>query len=195
MTEKSGWGTSAALSMGLVGEVVTMGRVAPSVRRNYQSLFQAGAMEPRMSFLVILEVPHRDNANASESTRISIDAIHRWRRQLHRDPNWRAHRVSAQPRSGALDAQQESDLAEALRVGHVLPDFDRSPAIVNRLALAMQADSLASQSNPLRDVPRGDFDYSPNDILQSRRFRANVHWRAGFLKRAGLSVRRSHLQR
>jgi hypothetical protein len=45
------------------------------------------------------------------------------------------------------------------------------------------------------NLPRGNLEYSPFTIAQTRPFRASMHWRLGFLSRVGLSVRRPHVRR
>jgi hypothetical protein len=90
-----------------------------------------------MQLLAMPNIPHGAIRKVSESTEIPMGAIRRWRRDG----------FSTDPPSRALNARQQSDLAERFRVEYVLAGRYCSPATANRLALAMRADSLASQSS------------------------------------------------
>jgi hypothetical protein len=88
-----------------------------------------------MQFLAMPDMPHSGIRKVSESTEIPTGPIRRWRR----------NGFSINSPSRGLNTRQESDLAERLRVEYVLASRYCPPATVNRLALAMRADSLASQ--------------------------------------------------
>jgi hypothetical protein len=93
-----------------------------------------------MQLLAMPDIPHVAIRKVSESTEIPMGPIRRWRHDG----------FSPDPPSRALNARQESDLAERLPVEYVLTGRYCPPATVNRLALAMRADSLASQSSSPR---------------------------------------------
>jgi hypothetical protein len=93
------------------------------------------------------DVPHGGIIWVSESTDIAISTIRCWQRELLQDSNWRPYACTHLPESRSINAQQELDLAERLRVEDVSAGQYYPPATANYLALAMNAESRAPECN------------------------------------------------
>jgi hypothetical protein len=133
------------MAMDIVNQVRAIGKIAPAVHRDYRPVLESGSKEQLMRFLAMRDVPHGSIAWVSESTDIPVNTIRCWRRELLQNSNWRPSVCTRLPEGGALTAQQELDLAERLPTENVSAGQYCPLAIVNYLALAMNAESLVPE--------------------------------------------------
>jgi hypothetical protein len=115
-TGESGCGTSAEVANVIVRDVLAMGRAASLAHYDSRERSRSRDMRLVMQLLAMRDIPRGAIRRMSESAEIPTGAMRRWRGELHERPNWRPSGFSAHPPSGALNAQQELDLPERLRV-------------------------------------------------------------------------------
>jgi hypothetical protein len=115
-------------------------------------------MQQLMGFLAMDDVPYGDIGRVSESTGIPTNAIRFWRRELLKDVNWGGHRCSPHPGSRAVSVQQESDMAASQPIEYVSAGQYCRRAIVNSLALAINAELRIPECDIPLTVTRGDLE-------------------------------------
>lgn len=97
-----------------------------------------------------------------------------WRQKLLMDPNWRPNK-DRHIRHYALTEEQEEQLKRKIINDYINPKRFCPPKIVKQLALDIWSEGPAGRAG--------------------KTFLASSHWRQGFLKRQGLSMRLPHFKR
>jgi hypothetical protein len=146
--------------------------------------------------LALQELPRGTVKAVSDVIGIPLGTIKDWKSRLHDDPEWRAYQNRNQHRR-ALTEEQEAELCRQIREEYIRPGLSCPPRVCQILGARIHGQQVL-HGDACGDVS-SDSDDS-DDICARRRKRPRIsaftrRWRAGFLKRNGLSLRRPHIRR